>query len=378
MSKPKILIICPFVKPNLGGVETHIEKLTHAIISKGYYPVIITYQPLTRKAHGIPHEVHPDHEIIRQTWFGNGWFNKFEKYFPLQFLYLFPGLFFCSLKYYLRHHREIICIHAHGLVSATVVDLLNFIHPKRTVVSTHAIYHFSSRPLLSFFIKLILNPFDKILAVSQVSLEELTTLGIPLKKLAVHPNWIETNKFKPLKNKNKKTHDLLFVGRLIEMKGVLLFLEAASKIPSVRFHIVGDGPESNTVKKYAQNYSNITYYGSLSSFEAPQLKKLISLYNLADYLVSPYLYDEGFSSVLLESLSCGTPVIITDRGSPPTFISKNVSILLSKNPTSQELISLINKLFKSSVSKISPPECRNFALSNFSPRNSDIITDNYQ
>ena len=377
MKKNKILIICPFVKPNLGGVESHIEKLTKQIIAKSYFPVIISYQPLTRRVRGIPHEIHRDHEIIRQAWFGNGLFNKFEPYFPIQFLYLFPGLFCRSLIYYLKHHREIVCIHAHGLVSAVITDFLKFFHPCRTVVSTHAIYHFSQKPILSFLVKAILKPFDKILAVSDVSLGELINLGLPASKLAVHPNWINSSIFKPISIK-KNTTDFLFVGRLIEKKGIKIFLETAANTPQAFFHIVGDGPELLLVNKYTQEYNNIKFYGPLLFFNPDDLAKLVHLYNLADYLISPYLYDEGFSTVLLESLACGTPVIIPKRGSPPTFLSPNVYLPLSRNTSSAKLSKLLKIILKNKHQKISHKSCVEFAQTNFGLQNADIIINSYE
>ena len=195
--KKRILIICPFVRPNIGGVETHIEKLTKFLITKNCYPIILTYQPITTKTKGLKFEKHQNYEIHRKSWFGYSLFNKFEKYFPLQFLYLFPGLFLFSLKYFLKNYQTIDCIHAHGLIAATITSILDFIHPTNTVVSTHAVYDFTHRRLLSSIIIKVLSTFNQILAVSEISKDELISIGIPSNKLNVHPNWIDTNYFRP-------------------------------------------------------------------------------------------------------------------------------------------------------------------------------------
>lgn len=386
-NKKNLLIVCPFSRPNIGGVETHIEKLTNYAISKGYYVTLLTYQPLTTNVRGLSLEKGENFEIHRVSWFGIGWFTKLEKYFPLEFLYLFPGLFIKSFFYYLKHKNEISCIHSHGLVAATIVKLLNLlVGKKRCVASTHAVYHLTSRPILASLFKFVLHGFDKILAVSEVSKEELIKIGLDANKVAVHPNWIPTEIFKPLDNvdynvlpKIKEAFNLLFIGRLIEMKGIKLFLDAAQALPNIGFHIVGNGPWEDDVKSFAATHSNVYYYGILRQTDPGDFNKILNLYSLCNYLVSPYLYDEGYSAVLIESVACGTKVIITKRGSPPTFLDETVAVYLSPEPTSQELIELLSKLQKEGLPKTSYIDtCRNFALKNFGPINADIIINSYE
>jgi glycosyltransferase involved in cell wall biosynthesis len=386
-NRKKLLIVCPFSRPNVGGVETHIEKLTNYAIEKGYFVTLLTYQPLTTNDRGLSLEKGENFEIHRVSWFGRGWFPKLEKYFPLTFLYLFPGLFVKSFIYYSKNKNEIDCIHAHGLVAASIVKLLNLIlGKKRSVVSTHAVYHLTERPLLAKLFIFVLKDFDKILAVSEVSRNELIKIGLDENKVAVHPNWIPTEIFKPLDTvdfsvllKIKESFNLLFIGRLNEMKGIKLFLDAAKALPDIGFHIVGNGPMENEVKTQASLVNNIYYYGILKQTNGDDFKKILNLYTLCNYLVSPYLYDEGYSAVLIESVACGTKVIITKRGSPPTFMDDTVAIYLSPNPTSEELIALLTKLQKENSPKISYSNiCREFALKNFGPINADIIINSYE
>ena len=66
------------------------------------------------------------------------------------------------------------------------------------MVSTHAVYYLAERPLLAGLFKFVLKDFDKILAVSDVSKNELIKIGLDANKVSVHPNWIPTEIFKPL------------------------------------------------------------------------------------------------------------------------------------------------------------------------------------
>lgn len=382
--KKKILIICPFAKPNLGGVESHIAKLIDYATSKGYYIILLTYQPLTRNIKGEHFEKHENYEIHRVQWFGVGLFNKLENYFPLVFAYLFPGLFTKSLFYYLKNHKNIHAIHAHGLATCAIVRILTSIYPKNSIVSTHAVYDFKNRPLLQSIIKLLLNGFNTILAVSEVSRKEIIEMGIPEEKVKVHPNWIETDKFIMLdRNKAKEAlgitakHNFLFVSRLIEKKGILQFIQLAEYISYADFHIVGNGPLEEKVKEAQKLNTNIKYYGTLMQENKEEFIKLINLYNACDLFISPYKYDEGFSTTLIESLSCGTPVMVPNRGSPPTFLSEEVTIFLSYDPMIQEVAErALNIINQKKV--IKREKCREFAVENFSSKNADIIINSYE
>jgi glycosyltransferase involved in cell wall biosynthesis len=378
--KKSVVIISPFATPNIGGVETHLDKLTRYAVSQGFYVVLLTYQPLTIKSKGLSFEQGDGFEIHRINWIGNGWFPKLEPYFPLVFLYLFPGLFFLSLSYFIKNFKKVGCIHAHGLVAATIVRILGLLKPMNLVVSTHAVYGFSKRRALNFFVKSILQGFNTVLAVSEVSRNELINMGLSSGKVRVHPNWVEVDTFNPAILENNplkvgKRLNILFVGRFLEHKGVLLILKAAKELPDIAFHIVGSGPLEDVVKKASESYDHITYYGSLMQNNEEQFKVLLQLYGFCDYLLSPYLYDEGFSATLVESLAMGTPVIVSDRGSPPTFLNKSVAKFLSYQPTSQEIVALIKQLGVPSDDE--KKVCRDYAVKQFGSANAQVITKSY-
>ncbi len=381
----KILIISPFARPNIGGVETHIDKIISCTRDKEYYPVVLTYQPITNKGKGLKHEYGDGYEYHRTNWFGIGLFSKIEKYYPLTFLYLFPGLFIWSLIYYLKHYKDIYCIHAHGLVSALIAVLLSKIHIKRVVVSTHAIYSFKDRKLLSRLVKFILKSCDGLIPVSEMSKKELIEMGIEENRISVFVNWMDTEIFKPY-NKNEVKRELnipykynfIFVGRLLEKKGIKLFLETGEKYKDYGFHIVGGGDMEGEVREKASRNKNIMYYGFLRHSSEEEMKKLVYLYNACDFMISPYLYDEGYAAVLIESLSCGTPLIVTGRGSPPSFLNDSVAYYLSPNPTSDELIEAVRYLTNEGNNIYRTDICRDYALKYFSPKNADIIFKMYE
>jgi glycosyltransferase involved in cell wall biosynthesis len=388
MSKNKkdlVMIISPFASPNIGGVETHLDKLLTAATKANYKVALITYQPLTTDINWEKHTKEKDYEIFRVTWFGMGLFPKLEGFFPVVFLYLFPGLFIKSLQYYFQNHTRVRTIHAHGLAAGTIARILKIIHKTNIVLSTHAIYSFDARPVLSFFVRKILQGFDYILGVSDVSKNELIKMGLSKNLVGVHRNWIDTARFS-LREKEKvrkklhlgKTLNVLFVGRFIELKGVERLCAAAKLTPEVTFHFVGQGPLENTVINLEKKLRNLIYHGVLMQNSEIELEKLIDLYCACDYVISPYLYDEGFSITLIESLCCGTPLIVSNRGSPPTFLTTEVATFLSADPTPKEISNTLKKLANEKPAyEKTQKVCRAFAVKNFSEKNAELILRHY-
>lgn len=375
-----ILMICPFAKPNIGGVEAHLEKLANCISKRKYKEILVTYQPLTTRAKGARYEKGENIEIYRTAWFGNGWFQKLEPYFPLVFIYLFPGLFLKSLLLYIKRHKEVDVIHAHGFVAAAITKILVKIIKKSCVVSTHAIYKLQRRRILKTLIRWLLKDFDTILAVGEPSKKELIAIGFEEEKIMVHPNWVDTDVFKPLdrdqcrKAFNLRPNDfvVLFLGRFIEIKGLLILLEVAKRIKrDMKFVFVGDGPLAGVVQNAAKTSDRIVYCGKLSD------DGIIKAYNAADVFVSPVLYEEGFASVYLESLACGTPVISARRGCLPYFLSPEVADLLPAVNAETVFEVLENNFEAKDTVNGKRSLCREYAEENFGEKNAEVILNSY-
>ena len=374
----KILIICPFAHPNIGGVESHLSKLIKYLIGKGHFVYLLTYQPLTTKIRGAALEKHPNLEIHRVSWFGHNLFPKLEPYFPLVLLYLFPGLFVKSLMFYLKHHQEIDVIHAHGFAAALITKIISKIHPKRTVVSTHAVYSLRKRKLLAFLVRFVLQSFEVILAVGEPSRRELVAIGLDETKIKVHPNWIDLNIFKPA-GRERPMFTILFVGRFLEKKGVRILLKASKKFgDEVEFVFIGGGGLEEAVRTASEKQKNVKYVGKLFQDNPEDLRRLVGYYSAASFLASPFLYDEGFSTVLLEACACGTPIMLSKRGCPEYFLDESVAVFLNPEPSVEEVVSKI-KFYLRNPDKLQELQsnCRPFAERNFSEKNAEVILKSY-
>ncbi len=319
-------------------------------------------------------------EIHRIQWFGHNLFPKLEPYPLLEFLYLTPALFLYSLFYMLKYRCRIDVIHGHGLNADLIAKFLAKFFKKRAVVSTHAIYNLHKRPFLAKAVKWVLFSIDTILALSKKSRKELMTIGLPENKIKVYTYWVDQKVFKPLDKDKckiklgwKNKFVILFVGRFIEIKGIRLLIEAAKRFDGINnmiFSFIGEGPLENEVRKASELLKNVVYVGRVEN------KNLNVYYSAADIAIVPSLYEEGFGRVILEALSCGTPVIASNRGGIPEVLNSSIGVLIE--PT-VECIARKIKNFYEHPNRLSELDrnCRKYAIERFSEKNANIIEESY-
>ncbi|MFN4217525.1 MAG: glycosyltransferase family 4 protein, partial [Brevinematales bacterium] len=261
----------------------------------------------------------------------------------LQFLYLVPWLFLKTLFLCQRKIGKPDTIYAHGLSSALIAKWLKNIYKNiRVVVATHAIYEMSTTSLTAQFTRWIMESADIILCLSEGSRKELHALGISENKLHRFHYWIQLENFPLLEKKAiKKSFGLslsqfivLFVGRLISIKGFKLLWEVANDLQNQKdicFWFIGTGPEEDFLLNHP--LPNVTFWGKQNNMD------LFKFYNAADVFCIPSLYEEGFGRVILEAMACGTPVIGSKKGGIPEVVTPDVGITIE--PTKENFINAI-------------------------------------
>ncbi|MCL1467697.1 glycosyltransferase [Argonema galeatum] len=149
------------------------------------------------------------------------------------------------------------------------------------------------------------------ISYGETSTEYLLSLGIPKNKILQIQNCVDEQLYlepKAPKVQRETKPVFLYVGQMINRKGVDKLLEAAFKVQQEghRFSLllVGGGPEKTALEALAQklNLQNVTFY-------PPQPPDVMpSIYCSADYLVFPTLEDV-WGLVVNEALWSGVPVL---------------------------------------------------------------------
>jgi glycosyltransferase involved in cell wall biosynthesis len=133
---------------------------------------------------------------------------------------------------------------------------------------------------------------------------------------------------------------------------------------------VGDGPLANEVKAASNNFGNVIFVGKVEN------RELNTYYNAADLVIVPSLYEEGFGRVVLEALSCGTPVMASNRGGIPEALNQSVGMLVE--PSVSEIEEKIHHLYVYREDLVGlARRCREYADERFSERNAKVIEESY-
>lgn len=234
-------------------------------------------------------------------------------------------------------------------------------NPRETLVKGHSIF---VKPLAFFAVLLWRINIGLATEVVAISPGPLHDFGIRKKIHYAYARLLE-ERFKVTKPFEKRRNLVGYVGRLEEEKGVQELINALPLIQqkaNVTFLIVGDGSLQRSIKKVCDEkgvLSSITFTGWVS--------------NVQDYLNEMKLLvlpskTEGFPSVVLEAMACGTPVLATPVGDIPSIIKDgfNGFILESTKPTyiSERIIELLGKpeLLSKTAKNASTWVRKNFSL----------------
>jgi len=146
----------------------------------------------------------------------------------------------------------------------------------------------------------------------------------------------------------KDTVGILFVGRLIEWKGIPYLLEGMKMLvekrgPRFSLHIVGDGPERGKYEKSAEKLGIKPVVQFKGYLKGQELEKE---YESADIFVLPSIVDsrgftEGLGTVLLEAIESGLVVIGSRVGGIPDIVKHRETGLLVEPKDSEGLAEAI-------------------------------------
>jgi len=157
--------------------------------------------------------------------------------------------------------------------------------------------------------------------------------------------------------KVKKQNYILFAGRLTPGKGSQFLFEALpaflKKFTNFKIIVVGEGFLKKKLKKIAQESGFLSQINFLGKTDH---KNLMKFFSRASLTIIPSLWQEPFGRVALESISYGTPVVVTNRGGLPEIIGKlKIGLVSDTNPQnlSSNLIEAIerNNYFQTNIQK---------------------------
>jgi glycosyltransferase involved in cell wall biosynthesis len=156
------------------------------------------------------------------------------------------------------------------------------------------------------------------------------------------PNFVELGDFgdPPDRASRAGPVEVLYVGWIIEAKGVLELLEAARRVPDARFTLVGP-VQQEFVARIAPALEALGDRVRLLP-QRPRAQ-VIELYRAADVFALP-TWREGFPNVVLEAMAAGLPVVATPVGAIPDAVAEGSEGLLVPVRDADALAAAIGRL----------------------------------
>jgi len=319
----KVCMVTACYPPSKGGVERSVEELAKQLRDRGHHVYVIT------SSRGLDptrfyQEIRDGVEVMR--------------YPETRFFFDCPinpkiALHLLNISYDI--------LHVHG-VTPTISDLALILGKlkRKPVILT---YHYSPVPdyggrcgrfISAFYVKvvdrLIVKLSDRIVTATKSFAVGNPNVRDAIKKLSVIPWGVRLPNSHMVSDDRKagSSFHVLFVGQLKKYKGIRYLLDAVKilkrKELSLNVVVVGDGPERKALEAYAK------LLGVSAEFPGALTDPLLhDYYANSDVLVLPSISGrEGFGIVILEAMSYGKPVIVSQIPGPKEIVKDGFNGIL--------------------------------------------------
>jgi glycosyltransferase involved in cell wall biosynthesis len=306
----RVLMICPQFYPAVGGYERAAARLSVALAEAGMHVVVIA-------------------ERRDRAWPAIETINSYEiRRLPCSFrrnLHAITSLLSFA-GFLLRHGHEFDVWHVHqyGFQAALAVALGKVLRrPVALKLMNTGADGIAAAMRSGIAARILSNLHRRVsacIAVSNETRAEAIRFGIPLERIHLIPNGLDSREFCPASPEERKVARralglncerlVLYVGRLAPGKNPLGLLDAWAAVDTearkgALLALVGDGPQREKVQAKAQA-ANLG--GSVHL--AGHCSNVATWYQAADVFVLSS-HNEGLSNSMIEALGCGVPVIST-------------------------------------------------------------------
>ncbi|MDH5694170.1 MAG: glycosyltransferase family 4 protein [Gammaproteobacteria bacterium] len=144
--------------------------------------------------------------------------------------------------------------------------------------------------------------------------------------------------------KEKDTIEILYIGRLVKEKGVLIAIdvvvELTKKFPNIVMNIAGDGKDFILAQEYIEKKQakNVFMVGDVRGVGKEGLLKS------ADVLLFPTEYGEGLPNCIVEGMAYGLVVCSTNVGGIPDLVEKTKTGKVVTLNRAEEYVEFLEKL----------------------------------
>jgi glycosyltransferase involved in cell wall biosynthesis len=177
---------------------------------------------------------------------------------------------------------------------------------------------------------------DHFISVSNFICQKYVEFGIEKENISTVYNFA-----KPIGTAEQIKGDyILYLGDVVDAKGIEIICETALRLPLINFVIAGDGRDYHKYISSYWNAGNITFTGYVDKEEK---SKLISN---CRFVLLPYLSWESFGIVILEAYNYGKPVLTSGMGGSSELVVDGKTGIILENLNYDFVYQKINEFWK--------------------------------
>jgi len=204
-----------------------------------------------------------------------------------------------------------------------------------------------------------LNGSAKVVAVSRALKNKMAEAGVAGDRIEVIYNGVDRQTFRPIDRQTACSRvglepgvkRVLFVGNLKPVKGLEYLIDAMAGLAAhgspPHLHIVGYGLLESSLKERVSHKrleGKVHFEGERDHAELP------TWLNACDVLCLPSI-SEGVPNVVLEALSCGTPVVASNVGGIPEIVTGDEAGILVEPRRPRQIAEAIRRVLDSDWDK---------------------------
>ncbi len=184
-----------------------------------------------------------------------------------------------------------------------------------------------------FMLRRLCNKSDMVFSLNQQTTNYLESItSTPIRQI---PNFISTEELADKHEISAELKSVLYVGGLVEDKGVGDCLKIASQFPDIVFKFVGKGDSSFEEEAKEKHLDNVVFLGAKDRQGVKEELKKADV-----FLFMTYFRGEGFSNALCEAMAAGLPCIATDWAANADMIGEQGGFVVPVKGIDQAVIAI--------------------------------------
>lgn len=295
----RILRVVSDLYPNVvGGLGLHAHEISKWQSNNGHKVKVLTVKGATSNGFERNYDVEEFKSIVKPK--GNG---------------IAPSLLIGVLKQ--QNDYDIIHAHSHLFFSTNMTALAKRMGGVPMVMTTHGMVSTNVPGWVQDIYRIAmarwtLDSADVHICYTKEDAQKLMDLGVREDLIRIIHNGVNVELFCPPPRDQGGSNKVIWCGRFVPGKGVDILVEAfhlaLQEVPELQLLLVGDGPQKGQIE---QQISRLGIHDKVTIITYIPNKEMPDIYRECSMFVLPSHY-EGVPRTVLESMSCGLPVVCTD------------------------------------------------------------------